>query len=93
MMKTSFTFLAALLPLVSPAPGLAGPRDANHLVNPGFEDNGGGKAKGWSDYGEGHELVPIRCWAGPSPGTRKLIRPQRNLVATTPCGPRAACGG
>ncbi len=56
-MKRAITFLTALLPLLAPAPACAGPRDTNHVVNPGFENNADGKAKGWSRYGEGYELV------------------------------------
>ena len=36
---------------------LAGPRDVNHVANPGFEDHADGNVRGWSRYGEGHELV------------------------------------
>ncbi|HUS79810.1 MAG TPA: hypothetical protein VM283_01000, partial [Armatimonadota bacterium] len=45
--------LAALMSL----PALAGPRDVNYIVNPGFEETGDGLATGWSPYGEGYELV------------------------------------
>jgi hypothetical protein len=56
MVQRSF-LVSLLLTLTVPTLALAGPRDVNHLVNPDFEDNADGKAKGWSHYGEGYELV------------------------------------
>ena len=48
------TLLTALLSLLAPALTLAGPRDINRVINPGFEDNADGRARGWSRYGEGY---------------------------------------
>jgi len=55
-MKRIHSLLAAL-PLLVPALALAGPRDANRVANPGFEENADGKARGWSHYGAGYTLV------------------------------------
>ncbi len=55
-MRHALTLLTALPLIVLPA-ALAGPRDVNHVVNPGFEENADGKARGWSRYGAGYELV------------------------------------
>ncbi len=56
-MKTILVLLSALLSIALPARAFAGPRDTNHVVNPGFEDHADGHARGWSRYGEGYERV------------------------------------
>lgn len=56
-MKTILVLLSALLSIARPARAFAGPRDTNHVVNPGFEDHADGHARGWSRYGEGYERV------------------------------------
>lgn len=56
-MQSTLPLIIALLQFLVPAPAVAGPRDINHVVNPGFEDDAHGQATGWSRYGEGYELV------------------------------------
>jgi len=50
-----FTVGLALLIVLIPA--LAGPRDVNHIANPGFEIVADGQAVGWASYGEGYKVV------------------------------------
>lgn len=54
-MRAAFAVLAVISLTFSPA--LAGPRDVNHIANPGFESVADGQAVGWSPYGEGYEIV------------------------------------
>lgn len=56
-MRALILTAAILPPWLFPLAAPAGPRDLNQLVNPGFEEQAGGMARGWTRHGEGYELV------------------------------------